>query len=377
MDYGPWTKKQWTMDRGLWTEMNRHRLYNQQIAGSRFTEPLGLVSWLGGLQAQDYAQGKWAVGSRVPGLTDVQVEQALADGTLVRTWPMRGTLHLVAAADVRWLLTLLAPRLIKANATRYRQLELDAPTLLASLQVLVRCLAGGKQLTRPELTTAFNQAGIDVSGQRLAHLLHHAALNQVICLGPRRHKEFTFTLLDEWVPAGKVLTRDEALAELAQRYFYSRGPATLADFGWWSGLTAAEARQALDLIKPGLHPQTLNGQLYWWPPQGGAAAAEPETDASPAAYLLAGFEEYILGYKDRSASLDNQHTQQVATRGGIFYPVMVLHGRVVGTWKRTFKKEAVLVETRPLEPLTEADEQAFTAAAHRYAQFAGKELIRC
>jgi Winged helix DNA-binding domain len=362
------------MDHGLWTknDLNRHRLINQQIAGSRFQEPAALVSWLGGLQAQDYAQAKWAIGSRLPDLTEEAVEQAIASRALVRTWPMRGTLHLVAAADVRWLLTLLAPRLIAANATRYRQLELDTATLMHSQQVLARVLAGGKQLTRPELTRAFNQAGIDVSGQRLSHILQRAALDQLICFGARQGKEFTYTLLEEWVPAGKALVREQALAELARRYFYSRGPATLADFGWWSGLAAADARAALEMIKPELHAETMSGQQYWLPPA--AAVPQPETAPAPEAYLLAGFEEYILGYKDRSASLDNRQSQQVVLRTGIIHPVMVLNGRVIGTWKRTFKKSALVVETKPLQPLSEAEQQAFAAAARRYARFMNQPL---
>jgi Winged helix DNA-binding domain len=173
------------------------------------------------------------------------------------------------------------------------------------------------------------------------------------------------------VPAAKTRAREEALAELARRYFYSRGPATLADFGWWSGLAAADARAALEMIQPELHPETLSDQVYWWPPP---AVPAPDQAPSPAAYLLAGFEEYILGYKDRSASLDSPQSQQAVLRTGVIHPVMVLQGRVVGTWKRTFKKDALVVETRALQPLNETNKEAFAAAASRYAQFLGKKI---
>ena len=350
------------------SDLNRLRLHNQQIDGGRFTEAAALVSWMGGLQAQDYPHSLWAIACRVPGLTAAAVEQAISSRSIIRTWPMRGTLHWVAAADIRWLLTLLAPRLIAANATRYRQLELDARTLHNSQHVLARVLAGGNQLTRQQLTQAFNQAGINVAGQRLYHILQRAGLDQLICFGTRQDKEFTYTLLDEWAPAGKTLAREEALAELARRYFHSRGPATLADFGWWSGLAAAEARAALEMVKPGLQATTGTGQEYWWP----AAQPEPTAATSPGAYLLAGFEEYILGYKNRSTCLDNKLSQQVVLRTGIIHPLMVLDGQVVGTWKRRLKKDVLVVETTPLQSLNEADRQAFAAEAGRYARFMDK-----
>ncbi|MBI1879200.1 MAG: AlkZ family DNA glycosylase [Chloroflexi bacterium] len=277
-------------------DIAQYRLYHQQIATTKFKKPSQVVSWLGAMQAQDYAGAKWSAGLRLPDATDADIEQAIADKTIIRTWPMRGTLHFVAAEDARWLLKLLTPRIIAQTAGRYRQLELDEATFARSKELFAQALQGGKQLTRNEMLQLLEKASISTAGQRGYHILGRSAQDGLICFGAPQGKQQTFTLLDEWAPATKSLERDEALAE--------------------------------------------------------------------------------LGYTDRSAVLEAIHAPKIVPgNNGVFSPTIVTDGQVVGTWKRTFKKDTVVIETSPFTPLSEAQSRAVTVAAERYSRFVGMSTV--
>lgn len=343
------------------------RLINQRITGPWFTQPSEVVTWLGALQAQDYTGALWSIGLRMTGTTDQTIEQAIADRTIVRTWPMRGTLHFVAAQDVRWMLQLLAPRMIAQSAGRYRQLELDDATFARSKAVFVTALQGGKQLTRDELYVHHEQAGLVTTGQRGYYFLVRAAQDGLICFGPIHGKQQTFVLLDEWLPPTKPVAREEAIVELTRRYFTSHGPATLHDFTGWAGLTVAEAKIGLAGSGDTLMQETVGERTYWLPHH----MPETKTEA-PAAYLLPGFDEFILGYKDRSAVLDPAFNNQICPGGnGVFQPTMVVDGQVVGTWKRVVKKGKVLITFNPFHPLSHDEQAALAAAADCYGAFWG------
>jgi hypothetical protein len=206
------------------------RLTHQQITGSSFTQPAEIVAGLGAMQAQDYTGALWSIGLRMTTATEQHIEQAIADRTVVRTWPMRGTLHFVASQDVRWLLPLLTPKVIAGSTGRYRQLELDDVAFARSQEVFINALQGGKQVTRDELLQQLDEAGIATTGQRGYYLLVHAAQQGLICFGVPSGKQQTFVLLDEWLPPAKPVAREEALAELTRRYFTSHGPATFMGF---------------------------------------------------------------------------------------------------------------------------------------------------
>lgn len=343
------------------------RLASQQVARPALQTPAEVVAWLGAVQAQDYLGALWAVGLRVPGGTEALVEQALAQRAVVRTWPMRGTIHFVAPADVRWMLELLTPRVVQRSQSRLRGLGLDAPTLAASAEVLARALAGGRQLTRPQLYAALEQAGIPADGQRGLHILGQLAHARLICFGPRAGKQPTFTLLDEWVPAAPALPRDEALARLALRYFTSHGPATLQDFVWWSGLTVGDARAGLAGAAERLASAAVDGQTYHYAPE----AAEL-SEACAGTFLLPPFDEFLVAYRDRGAALDPQHAGMVVPGGnGIFNPIVVTGGRVAGTWKRTLKRDRVEIGFAPFAPWDAAQRRAAEAAAEFYGRFLG------
>lgn len=347
-------------------DIAQSRLYQQQIAATRFKTPGQVVAWLGALQAQDYLGVKWSIGLRLSDAVEADIEQAIADKTIIRTWPMRGTLHFVAAEDVRWLLKLLTPRVIAQTAGRYRQLELDEATFARSKELFAQALQGGQQLTREEMLQCLEKANISTAGQRGYHMLMRSAQDGLICFGVPQGKQQTFTLLDEWIPAAKSLERDEALAELAQRYFTGHGPATIADFAWWSGLTLTDARAGLEQVKAQLSQETVDGQTYWLSPDTPAIAQQ-----SPTAYLLPGFDEYLLGYTDRSAVLEPIHAPKIVPgNNGMFMPTIVIEGKVAGTWKRTLKKNTVMITLSPFTSFSKAQSQAIAAAAERYGTFA-------
>lgn len=347
------------------------RLLSQQIARPVFKCPRDVVARLGAVQAQDYLGALWAVGLRTPGATEGTIEQALAEKTIVRTWPMRGTIHFMAAADVRWMLELLAPRVVRRSAARYKQLGLDETIIAASAKVLARELQGGKQLPRNELYELLERAKIATDSSRGLHILGRLAHDGLLCFGARAGKQPTFALLDEWAPGAKSLPAEEALATLAERYFTGHGPATMRDFMWWSGLTTKEAKAGLAAVAAQLGREIIDGQEYYFAPDLPAAPAEAGD-----AFLLPPFDEFLVAYRDRGAALDTQYNALVVPGGnGIFNPIIVIGGRVVGTWKRAFKKDSVEMTFSPFTAFSEAQASAIAAAAARYGRFLGKAAV--
>jgi len=302
---------------------------------------------------------------------EADVERALADRTIIRTWPMRGTLHFVAAADARWMLELLTPRIVANNGRLLlRYFDIDESVFARSKDLVTRALQGGGRLTRDAMYKMLAAGGVSAASRHGRHILWRLAQDGLICFGLREGKQQTFVLLDEWASKTKRMSRDESLAELTKRYFTSRGPATLQDFVWWSGLTTADARAGLEMAKRSLEQEAINGQTYW------LASAPPATkDRSPAAYLLPAFDEYTVAYKDRSAVLDPANTKQANSGNGMLYPTMVVDGQVVGTWKRTLKKDALAITPSPFAKLKRAETHAINEAAGRYGKFLGASDI--
>ncbi len=341
------------------------RLQNQQISLQTFTQPGQLVLWLGAMQAQDYPGAKWAIALRLPEATESRIEQAISNGEIIRTWPMRHTLHFVAPADVRWMLDLLAPRVIQAAAGRRRNLDLDEKTLEKSRQLIIKALEGGKCLTRNEMYQVLEKGGISPAGQRGIHIFSYWCLQKLLCFGPHSVKQPSFVLLDEWIAPTQPLDQDEALAKLAERYFSSHGPAQLADFVWWSGLKTSDARVGIELSSSKLTKITVEDKIYWYTKDAQAPAI-----TTPTAYLLPGFDEFMLGYKDRSAALPTQHNQSINPgANGMFANTIIIDGQVVGTWRRTIKKRQVEIALSPFKPLTKPQKGAISIAADRYGSF--------
>jgi winged helix DNA-binding protein len=350
------------------------RLVNQRIDGEKFEKPEKVVRWLGAIQAQDYLQALWAIGLRLRSATVADVEQAIFDAKIVRTWPMRGTLHFVPPEDARWMLKLSASRLLAKDGRRLKQLGLDEEIIERCKGLFYDALKGNKRLSRPDMMRLLEEAGISTENQRGYHILWYVSQSGLICLGPMQDKQQTFVLLDEWVPVSRDLSREESLAELTRRYFASHGPAAVHDFAWWAGLTVTEARSGLEAARPELTSETIDGKEYWM------TGDTPDHLAYDrlGVHLLPAFDEYLIGYKDRSAVLTVEDAPKVVPgKNGVFLPTIVVGGRVVGTWKRRLKKRSIDVTLNPFTHLGahlgDSDENAIEAAKS-YSDFVGLPL---
>ncbi|HEX9385716.1 MAG TPA: winged helix DNA-binding domain-containing protein [Anaerolineales bacterium] len=344
----------------------QQRLHNQLLFQTKFTQPSQVVSWLGAVQSQDYAGAKWALAQRTNGLTDATIDQAFANGEILRTHMLRPTWHFVTPEDIRWMLALTAPRVLTLLAYIDGQLELDKTVFKRTNAILAKVLEGEKQLTRGELGLALQSSGVKTDGLRLGHIMMHAELDGVICSGARRGKQFTYALLEERAPQAKTLERDEALAELTKRYFTGHGPATLQDFVWWSGLTMTDARKGIEFVKSQVEQEVINDQVYWF------VTSTSRGKTSPVVHLLPDYDEYTVGYTDRRAIFNILHTDKLDARGSFLAQyTIVIDGKVVGTWKRTIKKNEVLIELVPFITLTKDQNQAIIAATQQYSKFLG------
>lgn len=304
-------------------------------------------------------------------LTEADIEQAIAARQIVRSWPMRGTIHFVAPADLRWILALLAPRVMRGAQGRLRQLEIDAQLLSQSAHIISNALAGGKHMTRPALYACLAQAGIVANGSRGLHILGQLSMQGLLCFGVREGKQPTFTLLDEWIAPTPAMAHEEALAGLVLRYFTGHGPASVQDCMWWSGLTTAEVKAGLAMLHGQLAHEQIGGQDYYYAGEHAVAAFDAQQ-----AMLLPPFDELLLGYRDRSASLDPAYNTLVAPGGnGIFNPIVVINGRVVGLWKRSLKRQTVALTWTPFDDFDHGQKTAIVRAAERYATFLGLALV--
>jgi len=345
----------------------QHRLHNQLLSQTKLIEPSQVVARLAAIQAQDYSGAKWAIAQRSNGLTDVAIDKAFNEGKILRTHFLRPTWHFVTPDDIRWMLALTAPRVHAGNAFMYRQLELDQTTLKKTNATLEKALKDGKQLTRAELASTFQKAGILTSGLRVGYFLMYAELEALICSGARRGKQFTYTLLEEQAPKVRALNHDEALAELTKRYFSTRGPATLQDFTWWSGLTMSDAKKGIEMVKPEFVDEVFDGKTYWYD-----HSVSPVQETSPTAHLLPNYDEYFIGFKDRSAigEIIGQFNLDANDPAFIAH-IIILDGQIVGGWRRTLKKDAVIVELNLLTNLTKTENQAVMEAVDQYGKFLG------
>lgn len=353
--------------------LRERRLSVQQLARRTMAAPKDVVGWLGAVQAQDYAGAKWAVALRVAiDISERSVESAIGEGSILRMHVMRWTWQFVLPEDARWMLALVRPRLLARAARRDRELELDAATFRKSNTVLDRALRDGQHRTRPELAALLGRAGISPADQRLSHLLARAEIDGIVCSGPRRGKQFTYAHLDHRAPIPATrLARDEALAALARRYFRSRGPALLDDFIWWSGLSAADARAALDAVRPSLAVDLIDGRTYfsWDAPTSGAPFKSGRGDE--ACLLLPAFDEYLVAYRHRDALIDSDHVKLVNAGTGMLNPSVVIGGRVIGAWRRDLLRDRATLEIELFEPLTTKHESAITRAVERFGRFLG------
>jgi hypothetical protein len=328
----------------------------------------GVVTWLGAMQAQDLASGLWSFGVRLPRFTVDEVSAALERREAVRTWPMRGTVHFVPPRDVHWMLDLMGSRALAGAAKRRETLGLSEEVADRAVEVLGAALAGGGRLTRAGCMAVLADNGVDTAGQRGYHLLWYASQRGVLCIAPNIGPEQTFVLLDEWVPDPHRPEREEALATIALRYFRGHGPTSRQDFAGWTGLTATDARTGIAAAGDQLATVRVDGMEMHLDPA--LLDTAPGIAHTGEVLVLPGFDEYLLGYKDRSLMLAQEHKQAIIPGGnGVFQATVVRDGRVVSIWKRTIGKTKVQIAVQPLAPLRKTDRARIEQAFQGYARF--------
>lgn len=343
------------------TDIARLRLFNQHLASQRFKRPAEIVAYLGAVQAQDYAGSKWALGTRMQKSEDSAIDKALADGSIVRTHVLRPTWHFVTPADARWMIELTAPRVAVLAAGRHRQLKLDSNTFKKSNDAFAKALEG-KQLSRPDMAVVLHNVGVDTNEERFSHILMQAELDCVICSGGRQDKQFTYALFDDRIGNWPGFTREEAIAALVKRYFISRGPATIHDFAWWSGLTIADTKAGIEANKDELITVEVNGLSYWM-----SSSQQDISGRAPLAYLLPAYDEYAVAYNDRSIAINKKYKEQ--TQHIIFAPAVLIDGKVAGTWRRTLKGCEAKIELSLFGKISPAKIKAIDRAIARYKNF--------
>lgn len=322
-------------------EISNYRLISQKLDKASHNSPQEIVKYLGAMQAQDYAMAKWAIGSRCDA-TEKEIEEAINSGKIIRTHILRPTWHLVAADDIYWMLDVSGPqvkRIILAETKKYGCDEKEFDKINSAIE---KILSGNNHLTREEIIQELNVKKFS-GDYKLSPVLimMYAELDGLVCNGKIKGKKMTYALLEERVPKPKTkLTKEEALAKLALRYFESRGPATVADFSHWSGFSTTICKSTINAISLQLNCITIDNQQYWFKKD------YPKLDNfSESVHFLSAFDEYLISYKNRESSILLEHQPKAFTKNGIFKPTIVENGKVIGTWKRTIKKDHVKIET--------------------------------
>jgi hypothetical protein len=345
------------------SSVSQQRLANQHIHGTEFNTPKELVQWMGAVQAQDYAMSKYAVGIRLQNVTNGVVEDAINKGEIIRTHVLRPTWHLVAAEDIRWMLELTAKNINRLMTSNNKRLELDEKTFKKCNSIIEKLLRDGKHLTRKEIMAALEKKGILTNDLRASHIMFRAETDLIVCNGIKREKQFTYALLHERVPSTKKKSREEALAELALRYFKSHGPATLQDFTWWSGLSVSDAKAGLESIKSSLVSDKLKGVEFWFTNE-----SVNQKTKSNTVILLPAFDEFLISYKSREVSVSAQFASTTFTTNGIFNPIIVHNAKVIGIWKPEYKNEILIRQNFFVKP-TEKQKQLCAKAAKEFGRF--------
>jgi hypothetical protein len=344
-------------------QIARQRLRNQGLAASPFATCEDVVCWMAAVQAQEHASAPWSLLQRAAGTTPAALDRALAEGAILRTHVLRPTWHFVLREDIRWLLELTAPRIRAALAHADRWLGIDAVRRRRGISAIAAALVERGHLSRVELAHVLRRARVAEDARTVAHVAIHAELDAVVCSGAPRGAHQTYALLEERAPRAASLPRDEALAELARRYFRSRGPATLRDFRWWSGLAAADAARALAMVSAELERVEAEGRTYWHDPSRPSARA-----GAPTAHLLQAYDEYVVAYSESRDVLEAPGAAGAAPRAIPYFPrAVIVDGRIVGHW-RSPRSRTASVEIEPFGPLTAAHRTAVERAVRRHGR---------
>ena len=358
-----------------------YRLMTQHICDSLDT-PAEVLESMGAMQAQDYTASLWAIGLRCKeGTTVNDIESAIAEKKIARTWLMRGTLHFAASKDIRWMLKLFAPRLLHTAIIRDQHLGLSNKVVEKTKKLFYNALKKEKQLTRKEMYKVLEKGGVPSKNNLGYHMLYRAAWDGLICFGPYSGKEQTFVLMDDHIGEGRVLSAEQANAELSKRYFTSHGPATIRDYVWWSGLTVKDAKAGIEKAGLSIREEIIDGKAYYMSKN----ISKPDNGQS--VRLLPAFDEYLVSYADREAMLGNPQMQRalngtlktgkvsIIHSNGIFVPVIIADGEVVGAWSRKIVKRNMVITLKQYVKLSKDGIREAKKDAERYGDFFGFETI--
>lgn len=350
------------------SDIAKLRLHTQQIVAPQFRDPQQLVAYMGAVQAQDYIMSKLALGLRMPDATEATIEAALDKGTILRTHVLRPTWHYVSSDDIYWMLELTAPRIRQIMSSIDNYLGLTKEIYKKSHKIFIKALEGGKHVTRDELVVLLQKAKIDISENRPAHLLMEAEIQGLLCSGAKKGAQRTYAFLPDRVPKKKTLTKEEALAALAKRYFVSHGPATLKDFVWWSGLSAKDAKEGIEQVRSSLISETVEGETYYF------TSAAADAKATSSTHLIPGYDEFLISYKDRSPSLELVHNRKVVSVNGIFRPTLVVNGQVSGLWKMISSDKSVNITVDSFKQVPKIVQSKVNAASKLIERFYGRPV---
>ncbi|GIH08733.1 hypothetical protein Rhe02_68000 [Rhizocola hellebori] len=334
------------------------RMVNQRLWGEPFQDIHSGVRSFAALQAQEFPYARWSIVQRTKNVTEPMVDELIADGRILRTHVMRPTWHFVAREDIRWMLELTGHRVHAVNAPYYRANGLT--DFKKTNALFVKALKGGQQLERKQMRAVLENAGLTLENLAFTLVLMRAELDGIICSGAPRGKQQTYALIEERAPDAIVLSREEALAELVRRYFTTRGPATLKDFAWWSGLTQADGRKGLAMLGNEVLNTVVDGRSYWF----GRELPEPKM-AQPRVDLIQVYDEIGMAYTE---SRDALAMPSLTRQAAVYYNSILLNGRLIGHWRRTVKGKAVTFEIQLFRKLTKAESGALEAAQNRYTE---------
>jgi len=347
------------------TEIILRRLSNQQIIRQEFSTPDQLLDWMLAMQAQDFSMAKWAMGLRLKGLTEVDMDKAFNEGSILRTHLLRPTWHFVCPADIRWLTRFTAPRIRRIMKSHFTKMEMDVKMLKKGNALLAKSLENKNFLDRNALKKIFNEAKLNTDDERMSFFLMEAELEEIICSGPRQGKQFTYALLDERAPNARQLEKKEALVEICRRYFLSRGPATIHDMAYWSGLTIKELQTGVDALGDEFKKvSSSNGMLIY------NDTKAPAKMNATGSFLVPDYDEFGMSYRNRGAfQLRGEGKTDVKVEGNAAVHFFVINGKFAGTWTKSVEKNGISAKAKPNAKLSATNDAKLKSAVQKYERF--------
>lgn len=348
------------------SDIRNYRLINQFVAQPAAIKPAELISRMGAIQAQEFVMVRWALGLRIKGINDADVMSDFNSGKIIRTHILRPTWHWVAPRDLKWMLKLSAPRVQAFNAFMYRKMRLDTKKLNKCADIIMKLLEGKQYKTRTDIKNELAKHKLKGDTVWLSCAVMYAELEALICSGPRVGKQFTYALLDERITKHDTYDEDDALAELTKRYFTMRGPATVHDYAWWSGLTITQCKKGIAMLGSKFKQTEIDGKNYIYP----KTVAPKDMDKLQTTYLMPDYDEYGISYKDRSALKDDRIDQKtMKDNSNMWSHWLILNGMIAGTWERIEEKDKVTAKVHPLVKLSKKDEAQVNQAVKKYEKF--------